>query len=218
MSELWDNCGVHSQDLLEVTLIRGGRHFFAKTLSRRIAQLPAIDNQWSRHDERQRVDPGGGSSCREWKRLHAPPLMSLRHARKTVFDTRGLRMQLPGFGYWWSNLLGTVFLNCDPVRLLPPLAVNPVYLCRSRSTRWFEMGLWVKLASLYPTSLAILVALQTVKAFVLHPQPPSSLDPSQLIARAGRPGTVTPYTGNGAPWVLTSFFKLDIARLTLFFA
>ena len=51
----------------------------------------------------------------------------------------------------------------------------------------------------YPVPLLILVALQTIEAFVLHNKPSSSPNAPELISRAEEHAILETYTGNGAP-------------------
>ena len=111
-------------------------------------------------------------------------------------------MQLPGFGFSWSNLLGTVLIKADVLLLLPLLVRKSRYKSARLSYSFschLEMAAYGKLALSYPISLYILVALQTTAALVLHGQPDSSINTPQIIARSEQSFIVEAYTGHGAP-------------------
>ena len=122
-------------------------------------------------------------------------------------------MQLPGFEYSRRNLLGTVLLNAEVLLLND----RGTYICRNSLlvSSPFEMFIWGQMAWWHPVSLLILVTLQTTEALMVHDQPPSSLYNSRAMARAKRPITLNPYTGNGALCVLTYRWVLYTTMLTI---
>ena len=58
--------------------------------------------------------------------FHALPLMPLSHQAQTSLDTRGQRMQLPGFGYSRSSRFSAVLLNAEILRRLSILSEDQV--------------------------------------------------------------------------------------------